>query len=257
MSYLIDGFLQALTLIISLDPEVVSTTELSLFVSGVATILAATVGIPLGIWISLSKFPLKGLVRSVINTLMGLPPVVVGLLILLMVSRAGPLGTFGILFTPAAMVVAQFILVTPIVTGLTVSAATAVDRSIIETAVSLGARRAETLMVVLSESRQALLTAVIAGFGRAVAEVGAVMIVGGDIQWSTRVLTTSIVLNTRNGYYDKAIAMGVILLLVALVINVIVFNLEKIINYIQAIAGHAKSIADRMQAFYRRVRVSK
>ena len=226
-NYILDGFFQAVNLIMSLNPEVLSVTGLSLQVSGTATLLAAAVGVPAGVLISLYEFPGKRLLRNFINTLMGLPPVVVGLIVFLTISRAGPLGSYGLLFTPTAMIIAQFILVTPIITGLSISATREVDRSVIETAVSLGARKVETMIVVLFEARQALVTAVLAGFGRAIAEVGAVMIVGGDIRWATRVLTTSIVLQTRTGDYALAIAFGLILLLLSFTINLIVNMLQR------------------------------
>jgi len=226
MGHILDGFFQAISLISSLDPEIVSITSLSLQVSGSAVLLSALVGIPAGVLIALNEFPLKKSLITVINTLMGLPPVVAGLLVFLMISRAGPLGTFGVLFTPTAMIIAQFLLVTPIITGLSISAARAVDRTSIETAISLGAKKFETMLFVANEARQALFTAIIAGFGRAIAEVGAVMIVGGDIRWNTRVLTTSIVLETRKGEFAMAIALGLILLALSFTINLIV-------NYLQ------------------------
>jgi tungstate transport system permease protein len=219
LGYIVDGFIQAVLLIVSLNPEVVDIASLSLKVSGVSTLLAAAIGIPLGAFITLNEFPFKKLLMNVIYTLMGLPPVVAGLLVYLMVSRAGPMGEYGLLFTPSAMVIAQFILILPIITGFTITATRAVDRSVIDTAISLGADRIHTAIIVLGEARQALLVAVLAGFGRAVAEVGAVMIVGGDIRWSTRVLTTSIVLETRKGDYSLAIALGIILLLLSFTIN--------------------------------------
>jgi len=226
VGYIVDGLIQAINLIVSLNPEVLGITGLSLQVSGTATLLAAFVGVPAGILIALNEFPFKRVLRSLINTFMGIPPVVVGLFVFLLISRAGPLGTFGVLFTPTAMIAAQFLLVTPIITGLSIAAAGAVDRSVIETAVSLGARRYETMLLVINEARQALLIAVIAGFGRAVAEVGAVMIVGGDIRWSTRVLTTAIMLETSRGDYSLAIALGLILLAMAFVINLIISYLQ-------------------------------
>jgi tungstate transport system permease protein len=219
LGYIIDGFIQAILLIVSLNPEIVDIASLSLKVSGASTLLASIVGIPLGTFITLNDFPFKRLTKNVIYTLMGLPPVVAGLFVFLMVSRAGPLGTYGLLFTPTAMIIAQVLLILPIITGFTITATKAVDRSIIDTAVSLGAGQFHTAMIVLNEARQALVVAVLAGFGRAVAEVGAVMIVGGDIRWSTRVLTTSIVLETRIGDYSMAIALGVILLTLSFAIN--------------------------------------
>lgn len=221
MGYLIEGFFKAIDLIIGLNPEVVDTTLLSLQVSFTSVILASLIGIPLGAIIALNEFPGKRILVNVINTLMGLPPVVVGLLVFLMISRAGPLGSYGLLFTPTAMVTAQFILVTPIIVGLSISAARAVDRSIIDTAVSIGASRFNTALLTINEAKQALAVAVLAGFGRAIAEVGAVMIVGGDIRWSTRVLTTSIVLQTRIGDYGFAIALGIILLTMSFIINML------------------------------------
>jgi len=226
VDYIVDGVAQAIHLIVSLDPEVVGIAELSLQVSGTATLLAAAVGIPAGVLIALNEFPLKRALRSLINTCMGLPPVVVGLFVFLVISRAGPLGSFGVLFTPTAMIAAQFLLVTPIITGLSIAAAGAVDRAVIETAVSLGAKRYETMLLVINEARQALLIAAIAGFGRAIAEVGAVMIVGGDIRWSTRVLTTAIMLETSRGDYSLAIALGLILLALAFVINLFISYLQ-------------------------------
>ncbi|WP_174589779.1 ABC transporter permease [Methanocella conradii] len=219
MGVIIDGFIQAILLIVSLDPEIIDIASLSLKVSGASTLLASAMGIPLGAFIALNEFPLKRLLKNIIYTLMGLPPVVAGLLVFLMVSRAGPLGTYGLLFTPTAMVIAQVLLILPIITGLTITATRAVDRAIIDTAISMGAGRLHTALITLNEAKQALIVAVLAGFGRAVAEVGAVMIVGGDIRWSTRVLTTSIVLETRMGNYSMAIALGIILLSLSFVIN--------------------------------------
>ncbi len=226
MDYIIDGVSQAIQLIVSLDPEVVAIAELSLQVSGAATLMAALVGIPAGILIALNEFPFKRVLRSVINTFMGLPPVVVGLFVFLMLVHTGPLGSLGFLFTPTAMIIAQFILVTPIITGLSIAAANAVDRQVIETAISLGARRFETMLLVANEARQALLIGVLAGFGRAMAEVGAVMMVGGDIRWETRVMTTAIMLETRRGDYSLAIALGIILLGIAFIINMAVSYLQ-------------------------------
>ncbi len=221
MGYIIDGIVQAVILIASLNPEIVNIASLSLKVSGVSTLVAAIIGIPLGTFITLNEFPLKKTLKNVIYTLMGLPPVVAGLLVFMMVSRAGPLGTYGLLFTPSAMVIAQVLLILPILTGLTITATKAVDTSIIDTAVSLGADRLHTAIIVLNEARQALVVAVLAGFGRAIAEVGAVMIVGGDIQWNTRVLTTSIVLETRKANFSQAIALGIILLALSFTINMV------------------------------------
>jgi len=222
LGYIIDGIIQAAVLITSLNPEIMDIASLSLQVSGTSTIIASLVGIPLGALITLNEFPLKRLLKNLIFTLMGLPPVVAGLFVFLILSRSGPLGSFGLLFTPTAMVIAQVILILPIITGLTITATKAVDPSVIDTAISLGADRMHTAVITLGEARQAIVVAVLAGFGRAIAEVGAVMIVGGDIQWSTRVLTTSIVLETRMGDFGKAIALGIILLALSFVVNLAV-----------------------------------
>jgi tungstate transport system permease protein len=219
LGHIIDGFIQAIILIANLNPEIAHIAYLSLMVSGASTIIASAIGIPLGTLITLNEFPFKRLVKNVTYTLMGLPPVVAGLFVFLMISRAGPLGTFGILFTPTAMVIAQVFLILPIITGLTITATKAVDRPIIDTAVSLGAGQFHKATIVLNEASQALLVAVLAGFGRAIAEVGAVMIVGGDIQWDTRVLTTAIVLETRKAEFGMAIALGAILLVMSFTIN--------------------------------------
>lgn len=221
MGYITDGLIQAVLLIVSLNPEVIDIAVLSLKVSTVSTLIAAAIGIPLGALITLTEFPFKKLLKNIIYTLMGLPPVVAGLLVFLMISRAGPFGEYGILFTPMAMIIAQVLLILPILTGLTITATKSVDRLVIDTAVSLGADRIHTAIIVLSEARQALVVAVLAGFGRAIAEVGAVMIVGGDIERSTRVLTTSIVLETRKANFNQAIALGIILLLLSFTINMI------------------------------------
>jgi tungstate transport system permease protein len=219
LGHIIDGFIQAIILIANLNPEIVRIASLSLMVSGASTIIASAIGIPLGTLITLNEFPFKRLVKNVTYTLMGLPPVVAGLFVFLMISRAGPLGMFGILFTPTAMVIAQVLLILPIITGLTITATKAVDRPIIDTAISLGAGQFHKAIIVLNEASQALLVAVLAGFGRAIAEVGAVMIVGGDIQWDTRVLTTAIVLETRKAEFGMAIALGAILLVLSFTIN--------------------------------------
>jgi len=190
LGYIIDGIVQAVFLIIGLNPEIMDIASLSLKVSGVATLIAAAIGIPLGTFITLNEFPLKGLIKNLIFNAHGpaagrrRPLSVPGAV------EGGPLGEFGLLFTPTAMVIAQVCLILPILTGLTITATKSVDMSVIDTAVSLGADRLHTAAIVLNEARQAIVVAVLAGFGRAIAEVGAVMIVGGDIQSEHPVLTT-------------------------------------------------------------------
>ncbi len=198
--------------------DLLDVTLLSLFVSGTATLAAAAIGIPLGSMLGLRKFRGKEMVKTLTYTLYGFPPVVAGLVIYLLISSGGPLGSFGILFTPTAMILAQMLLVLPIITGLTMSAVSDVPGDVKETAMTLGANEWQTAKTVLHDARVAIASAVMIGFGRAIAEVGAVIIVGGNIKWHTRVLTTAIVLETRRGNFEYGLALGLILMLIAMVI---------------------------------------
>ncbi|MFW5945448.1 MAG: ABC transporter permease [Candidatus Natronoplasma sp.] len=198
--------------------DIVHVTLLSIFVSVSATLLASVMAVPLGTIMGLRKFRGKEVIRTVTYTLYGFPPVVAGLLIYLMLSRQGPLGSLNLLFTPTAMVLAQMVLVFPIVTGLTMSSVSEVAKDAKETAMTLGASRWQTAKTVLNEARIGVISAVMVGFGRAIAEVGAVIIVGGNIKWHTRVLTTAIVLETRRGNFEYALMLGAILLFVALLV---------------------------------------
>ena len=195
--------------------EILEIVRLSLVVSGSATILGSLAGIPLGTWLGMRNFKGKQVFLRVIYTLMALPPVLAGLLIYILLSRSGPLGSLGLLFTPWAMISAQFVLVLPIVTGLTAAAIAGRERLIFETALSLGASRWQGNWAVVQEARTGIIAAVMTGFGRALAEVGAVMLVGGNIRHQTRVLTTAIMLETRQGNFDLAVALGLILLIVS------------------------------------------
>jgi tungstate transport system permease protein len=196
-----------------------SIAGLSLRVSGVAVLAATVLALPFAAWLALARFPGRQAIIAMLNGMMGLPPVVVGLLIYLLLSRAGPLGTFGILFTPAAMMIAQALLIFPIIAALV--------RQVIEDAwgeyreqlVSLNASRIQCMRALLWDMRFALMTAVLAGFGRAIAEVGAVMIVGGNIDGVTRVMTTAIALETSKGDLPLALALGVVLIAMVVVIN--------------------------------------
>ncbi len=198
--------------------DIVHVTLLSIFVSVSATLLASVMAVPLGTIMGLRKFRGKEVVKTMTYTLYGFPPVVAGLLIYLMLSRQGPLGSLNLLFTPTAMVLAQMVLVFPIVTGLTMSSVSEVAKDAKETAMTLGASRWQTAKTVLNEARIGVISAVMVGFGRAIAEVGAVIIVGGNIKWHTRVLTTAIVLETRRGNFEYALMLGAILLSVALLV---------------------------------------
>jgi tungstate transport system permease protein len=209
----------AFSLIVSGDAELAQIVLLSLQVSLSAVALAALVGMPLGAVVALFRFPGRGALVVVLNALMGLPPVVVGLFVYLMLSRAGPLGEFGLLFTPTAMVIAQAILVTPIIAALTRQTVEDLYAEYREQLQSLGVGPLRAIPTLLWDGRFSLLTAVLAGFGRAAAEVGAVIIVGGNINHVTRVMTTTIALETSKGYLGLALGLGFVLLLIVVAVN--------------------------------------
>jgi tungstate transport system permease protein len=214
-----DAFSTALWLIVDLDPDLVEIVTLSLQVSLSAVAMAALVGLPLGAAVAVFRFPGRGIVAVVLNALMGLPPVVLGLFVYLLLSRAGPFGGFGLLFSPSAMVIAQFLLVTPIVAALTRQVVADMWHDYGEQLRSLGAGSGRALPTLLWDGRFSLLTAVLAGFGRASAEVGAVMIVGGNIEHVTRVMTTAIALETSKGDLVLALGLGIVLLSLSVAVN--------------------------------------
>ena len=213
------AFAQAFDLVARLDPQLIDIVALSLKVSLTAVVLAALVGLPLGAVLAVERFRGRQALIVLLNALMGLPPVVVGLLVYLLLSRAGPLGALGILFTPAAMVVAQAILITPIIAALARQVLEDAWREYEEQLRSLGARRLSAALTLLWDSRFSLVTIVLAGFGRAAAEVGAVMIVGGNIDGVTRVMTTAIALETSKGDLPLALGLGVILVALVIALN--------------------------------------
>ena len=227
MTELWQGLVKAVQLIASLDSEVVAITMRSLAISVTSCSIVTLISVPLGSLIHLSRFPGKKALVSVIQTLFSLPTVVVGLLVFVLFSRAGPLGESGILFTPAVMVIGQVILVMPLILGLVISALSGVDKAVSETAISLGASRFQTAVIILKEARYAVLTAVIMGFGRAISEVGLALMVGGNIKGFTRTLTTAISLETSKGDIELSVALGIVLLLIALVINVTLNRLQQ------------------------------
>jgi tungstate transport system permease protein len=200
---------------------------LSLQVSGLAIIIASLISIPLGALLGLKPEKKTRLISKVIFTFMGIPPVVAGLVIYLLLSRQGPLGVLGLLYTPTAMIIAQISLATPIIAGLTMVGVRSRGREVVETALSLGAGPGLVTWTVIRESRIAILGAVITGFGRIIAEVGAVMIVGGNIAGHTRVMTTAIVLEVRRGNFELAIGLGLILLLLSFIINSFLYNIQR------------------------------
>jgi tungstate transport system permease protein len=214
-----ESFRQAYALVMSGDAHLLGIVALSLVVSLTATLVAACVGLPLGAAVAIARFPGRAGVVATLNALMGLPPVVVGLAIYLLLSRAGPLGSFGLLFTPTAMVVAQAVLVTPIVAALTRQVVEDAWSEYREQLTSLGARTLDAALTLLWDTRYALATVLLAGFGRAIAEVGAVIIVGGNIDGVTRVMTTAIALETSKGDLPLALGLGIVLIVIVVVLN--------------------------------------
>lgn len=216
----------AMALVLSGDPDLGEIVMLSLRVSLTATLLACAVGLPLGALIAISRFPGRGAAIVTINALMGLPPVVVGLLVYLHLSRSGPLGFLGLLYTPAAMIIAQTILIAPIVAALSRQVLEDLHAEYAEQFRSLCLSRWQSLQALVWDARFALMTVGLAGFGRAVAEVGAVIVVGGNIDHLTRVMTTAIALETSKGDLALALALGIILLTIALGVNAAVQTLR-------------------------------
>lgn len=227
MPRLLEGILEAFRLIVALDLDLLQIVFLSLRVSTAAIILATLLGVPLGALLGLQEEKRTRFINKIIFTFMGMPPVVAGLIIYLLLSRMGPLGPLGLLYSPTAMVIAQVFLASPIITGLTMVGIRARGGDVAETARSLGAGGGQAAWTVIRESRYAILGAVITGFSRVVAEVGAVMIVGGNIAGRTRVMTTAIVLETRKGNFEQAIGLGIILLMISFLVNSILYNIQK------------------------------
>ena len=214
-----DALFLALDLVASGDPDLYEIVLLSLYVSVTATLLACAIGLPFGALLAVTRFPGRGACLVIVNALMGLPPVVVGLFVYLYLSRSGPLGFLGLLYTPTAMIIAQTILIAPIVTALSRQLIEDLYGEHREPFQSLGLSPMQTVQTLIWEGRFSLLTVALAGFGRAVAEVGAVMIVGGNIDHLTRVMTTAIALETSKGNLPLALALGLILLTIALAVN--------------------------------------
>ncbi len=217
--YFADAFKNAVDLIVGLDSEVLTITFISLRISTVAIIAATVAGVPAGLFIGVSTFRFKDMLLTVLNTLMGLPTVVVGLVIYSFISNNGPLGTLGLLFTPYAMIIGQFVLATPIIVALTVSAVQSVDPRVRQTALVLGAGPLQSGLTIIIEARFPVIAAVVAGFGRVIGEVGASMMLGGNIRAYTRNIPTAIALETSKGEFSLGLALGIILLAVALFIN--------------------------------------
>jgi tungstate transport system permease protein len=219
MDVLVDGVRRALELLLGADREILGVLSLSLKVSGTATLIALLLGIPAGVVLALTRFPARTLVVSAVNTGMGLPPVVVGLLVTIFLWRSGPLGALEILYTPAAIVLAQAIIAAPIVTGITLAAVQNVSPKFRLQLLGLGASRSQMVWVVLREARLPMLAAVMAGFGGVISEIGASMMVGGNIKGETRTLTTAMVLETGKGNFDVAIALSILLMALVFGVN--------------------------------------
>jgi tungstate transport system permease protein len=224
VEFLYEGLARAVEMILTLDPYVISVTKVQLKVTGSAVLLSVLFSIPLAAFISFREFLGKRILIILIDTCMGLPPVVVGLVVFIFFISSGPLGFLGLFYTPAAMATAQFILATPIITGVTIAALSAVGKPIRDTAISLGATRSDVVWLVIREAKFGILTAILAGFGRAIAEVGAILIAGGNIvYWGgesyTRTLSTAIVVEADRGDIAAAIAFGIILLTIAFSAN--------------------------------------
>jgi tungstate transport system permease protein len=215
-----DGLVTAVKLIISFDPEVMQIAGRSLAISATSSAIAALICLPLGSVIHFHRFPGKRTLINIIQTLFSLPTVAVGLFVFVIFSSAGPLGGFGILFSPTVMVIGQVVLITPLMLGLIISALSATDKAITDTAVSLGASGFQMAVVTLREARFGVLAGLIMGFGRAISEVGLSLMVGGNIRGFTRTITTAISLETSKGDLELALALGMILIFIALVINI-------------------------------------
>ena len=238
MSDIVSGVVQAVNLIVTLNPDVMQIALLSIYISLTSTILAACIAIPIGGFIHFYEFRGKKILIALIQTLYSLPTVVVGLLIYLMISRSGPLGFFGLLYTPQGMILGQTILIIPMMTGLAIAALSGVGRDIRDTLVSLGATGFQSIIQIVKEARVAILSAVILGFGRAISEVGVAMMIGGNIRNETRVLTTAIALQTGLGDFGFSIALGIILLSIALVIVILMYVITSgVVGKVEQIAG--------------------
>lgn len=218
---------KAIELIVNLDPEVIEIAGRTLGVSGSACLLASVICLPLGSLIHFHQFAGKRVLVNVIQALFSLPSVTVGLFVFVLFCRDGPFGELGILFTPTAMIIGQMILITPILLGLTISALSGVTKEVVDTAISLGASGFQTVWLVLKEARYAVLAAVVMGFGRAIAEVGCALMVGGNIKGSTRIITTAMSLEVSKGNLELAMALGIILLFLALIINILLNRLQQ------------------------------
>ena len=221
------GLLKAIELIVSLDPEVMQIAGRSLRLAATSAVLASLICLPISSLIHFNRFPGKNFLISLIQTLYAVPTVAIGLFVFVFISRAGPLGSLGLLFTPGAIIIGQIILISPILLGLTISALKGVDKAITDTTLSLGASGLQTAVLVIKEARFAVMAAVIMGFGRALSEVGVSLMIGGNIRGFTRVITTAISLETSKGDIELSLALGIILIFLALLANIIMSRIQQ------------------------------
>ena len=226
MNTITDGILTALRLIVTLDPDLIEISLRSLQVTLTALVVASLIAIPLGTVLAVQRFRYRRTVIALLNALMGLPPVVVGLIIYVLLSRAGPLGVLGLLFTPTAMIIAQVVIITPLIASVTHQAMRDLWADYHDLLISLSATKWQRIKTLMWDGRRTLLTAILAGFGRAIGEVGAIMIVGGNIDHATRVLTTAIALETGKGDFGLALGLGFVLIAIAIAVNLAIHALS-------------------------------
>ncbi len=227
MNDILEGFKQAIVLIVSLDADLYEIVILSLRVTLTAVLIASLIGIPLGAWLAVNRFRFRRFTISLLNALMGLPPVVVGLIVYILLSRSGPFGVLDLLFTPTAMIIAQVIIIVPIIASLAHQSIRDLWAEYHDLLISLNTSKWQRMKTLTYDARRSLLTAGLAGFGRAIGEVGAIMIVGGNIDHLTRVLTTAIALETAKGDFSFALALGFILIFLAIAVNMIIHTVSR------------------------------
>lgn len=227
MNYFAESLLAAVQLLLSLDTDVWQIIITSVMISVIAALLAAILSVPAGVMMAINHFPGKDSLQHLLNTLMAMPTVVIGLLLYGLLSRMGPFGEWGLLYTPTAMIIAQALLIFPIMMNLTITAVKGADPRLLPTLKSLGADRVQQTLQIMRTVRLAILIAIISGFGRAIGEVGAAMMLGGNIEGYTRTMTTAIALETSKGEFELALALGIVLLIIAFLLNFSLSALEK------------------------------
>lgn len=227
MNDIVEGLLAAGRLIVTLDVDLVEISLRSLYVTLTAVAIAAAIGLPMGAWLAVNRFRLRRHVIAVLNALMGLPPVVVGLIVYVLLSRSGPFGVLGLLFTPTAMIIAQVIIVTPLIASIAHQAIRDLWAEYHDLLISMNTTKRQRIATLIWDGRRALLTACLAGFGRGIGEVGAIMIVGGNIDNATRVLTTAIALETGKGNFALALGLGFVLIALAVIVNIAIHSISR------------------------------